>query len=53
MLKPKAQFDKVTDVTADFLKENNIKAIILDVDNTLIDLDRKWIYHLFIFLRNL
>ena len=41
MLKPKAQFDKVTDVTADFLKENNIKAIILDVDNTLIDLDRK------------
>ena len=41
MLKPNAQFDKVTDVTADFLKENNIKAIILDVDNTLIDLDRK------------
>lgn len=41
MLKPKAQFNKVTDVTADFLKENNIKAVILDVDNTLIDLDRK------------
>ena len=41
MLKPKAQFDKVTDITADFLKKNNITAVILDVDNTLIDLDRK------------
>ena len=41
MLKPKAQFDKVTDITANFLKQNNINAVILDVDNTLIDLDRK------------
>lgn len=41
MLKPKAQFDKVTDITAKFLKKNNINAVILDVDNTLIDLDRK------------
>ena len=41
MLKPKAQFDKVTDITAKFLKQNNINAVILDVDNTLIDLDRK------------
>ncbi len=41
MLKPKAQFNKVTDITAKFLKENNINAVILDVDNTLIDLDRK------------
>ncbi len=41
MLKPKAQFNKVTDITADFLKKNNITAVILDVDNTLIDLDRK------------
>lgn len=41
MLKPNAQFDKVTDVIADFLKKNNITAVILDVDNTLIDLDRK------------
>ncbi len=41
MLKPKAQFDKVTDITAKFLKQNDINAVILDVDNTLIDLDRK------------
>lgn len=41
MLKPKAQFDKVTDITAKFLKKNKINAVILDVDNTLIDLDRK------------
>ena len=41
MLKPKAQFDKVTDITVDFLRKNNIKAVILDVDNTLMDLDRK------------
>ncbi len=41
MLKPKAIFDKVTDIKISFLKENNIKAVILDVDNTLIDLDRR------------
>ena len=41
MLKPKEQFDKVTDITVDFLRKNNIKAVILDVDNTLMDLDRK------------
>ena len=41
MLKPKAQFDKVTDITVDFLRKNNIKAVILDVDKTLMDLDRK------------
>lgn len=40
---PKFYFDKVTDIKLDFLKENNIKALILDVDNTLIDIDRKMI----------
>lgn len=39
MLKPNAQFEKITDITPDFLVKNNIKAIILDVDNTLIDLN--------------
>ena len=50
MLKPKARFDKITDIDVNFLKENEIKAVILDVDNTLMDLDRnplenieKWI----------
>ena len=41
MLKPKAKFDKITDIDIQFLKNNGIKAVILDVDNTLMDLDRK------------
>ena len=41
MLKPKAQFEKITDITTKFLKENKIKAVILDVDNTLIDMDKR------------
>lgn len=41
MLKPDANVDKVTDITIDFLKENNIRGIILDVDNTLIGLNKK------------
>lgn len=34
---PKAYFQKVEDITIEFLQKNNLKAIILDVDNTLID----------------
>ena len=34
-LKPDFYFDKITDITADFLREKNIKAVVLDVDNTL------------------
>lgn len=41
MLKPKARFDKVTDIDVKFLKEKKIKAVILDVDNTLIDFGKK------------
>lgn len=41
MLYPKFYCDKITDITVEFLNENNIKALILDVDNTLIDIDRK------------
>ena len=40
MIKPNAEFDIITDITIDFLKGNNIKGLILDVDNTLIDLSR-------------
>ncbi len=46
IFKPRARFDKVTDIGIDFLKENDIKGIILDVDNTLIDLDKKRINNL-------
>lgn len=41
MLRPKACFVKITDIKVDFFKENNLKAVILDVDNTLINLDRE------------
>ena len=40
ILYPRLYCKKVTDITIEFLKENNIKGIILDVDNTLIDFDR-------------
>ena len=34
---PNAYLNKVQDITIEFLMKNNIKALILDVDNTLID----------------
>ena len=37
ILYPKADFKKVSEITLDFLNQNRIKALILDVDNTLID----------------
>lgn len=40
---PKFYCDKITDIKLDFLKQNNIEALILDVDNTLIDIDRKMV----------
>ena len=41
MIYPKEYFNSVKDITIEFLKENNIKGLILDVDNTLISLDKK------------
>lgn len=38
---PNADFKKVSEITVQYLKENNIKALILDVDNTLIDYYKK------------
>lgn len=35
LLKPKYIFNTFLDITPDFLRENNIKALLLDVDNTL------------------
>ena len=34
---PKGYFNKVPEISLEYLKENNIKGLILDVDNTLID----------------
>lgn len=40
ILYPKAYFNNVREISYEFLKENNINALVLDVDNTLIDYDR-------------
>lgn len=34
---PKGYFNKVSQISIEYLKQNNIKGLILDVDNTLID----------------
>ena len=36
---PKKYYDKITDIDVQEFLENNISAIILDVDNTLLDFD--------------
>lgn len=41
ILYPKLYCKKVTDIDVKILKENNIQGVILDVDNTLIDFDKK------------
>lgn len=38
---PKLYCKNILEVTPEILKENNIKALILDVDNTLLDFDLK------------
>lgn len=40
-LYPKLYCEKITTITPEYLKENNIKGLILDVDNTLLDFDLK------------
>lgn len=40
LLMPKLQVKRITDITIETLEKNNIKGIILDVDNTIIDLDK-------------
>lgn len=35
MLKPHFIFNSITDISVEFLKENNITALLLDVDNTM------------------
>lgn len=37
MFYPNAYFNKVEEITIEFLQKNKIKALILDIDNTLID----------------
>ncbi len=40
ILYPKAYLQSVKEITISFLKENKIKALILDVDNTILDFDK-------------
>lgn len=40
MLYPNKYFGKVEEITIEFLKKNNLKALILDIDNTLIDYNK-------------
>lgn len=40
ILYPDAHFQSVKEIKLDFLQKNKIKALILDVDNTLIDCDK-------------
>lgn len=41
LIYPKAYFENVTKITLEFLQKNKLKALILDIDNTLIDFDKK------------
>ena len=41
ILYPKVYYKSVKEIKYEFLKKNNIKAIILDVDNTILDFDKK------------
>ena len=41
LIYPDFYLESVLEITPDFCKKNNIKGLILDVDNTLIDIDRK------------
>lgn len=34
---PKSYFDKIVDIEVDFFIEKNIKAVLLDIDNTILD----------------
>ena len=41
MIYPNLYLNKVEEITVEILQKNNIKALILDVDNTLIDINKK------------
>lgn len=41
ILYPKLYLESVKEITLEILNKNNIKGLILDVDNTLIDVDKK------------
>ena len=40
MIYPKEYLENVTKITIEFLRRNSLKAIILDIDNTILDFDK-------------
>lgn len=40
LIYPRTYIESVKEITIEFLKENNIKALILDIDNTILDFDK-------------
>lgn len=53
MIYPKIYLNSITEITLEFLEKNNLKGLILDIDNTLMDFDRNisqdtidWCYNL-------
>ena len=53
ILYPKLYCKNVLEITPEYLKENDIKALILDVDNTLLDFDLKIIDGLDVWCENI
>ena len=41
LIYPQIYIESVKEITIEFLENNNIKALILDVDNTILDFDKK------------
>lgn len=39
ILYPKSYFKNILEIDMNFIEKNNIKAILLDIDNTMIDTD--------------
>ena len=53
MIYPKEYFNSVKDIKIEFLNKNNIKGLILDVDNTLIDYHQNFAEEVKQWLKNL
>ena len=43
ILYPKFYYKSIVDIDVEFLKKNNIKGLVLDVDNTIIDTDKNFV----------
>ncbi len=39
-MKPNAVFESVADISFDYLQQNDIQGILLDIDNTIIDMSK-------------